>query len=615
MGYREINRARKKGNDSCSHFLSTIPAATFCLVALLLGLSISVQAADYYVSPTGSSSGDGSINNPWDLYTAFNLGAVNAGDTIWLRGGVYWPRESSWESLECYLLGTANAPIIVRNYPGEHVILQNHPQYNGGSVPYVLLMKTGGYVWFWGLELRCTNTTKVINESGSNPSYSVLPLPSAVDISAPGVKLINLIIHDTRGGPGPKIGAVNAEVYSCIIYNNGWVGPDRGHGHGIYCQNLNGVMHLSDNIIFNQFGLGIHGYTEGGSFLKHFLVERNIVFNNSRIGQYPDDPKEQILFGGGSPIQDLKLFNNHVYLPLGISSTPLRLDYAASSNDDLVVANNYVAGDTDRSGVPYAVSAQQYQSLIFTNNLLYASNGGMLQLNSKPGYIVNYNTYYGNNNANFNNNGGQYNFAGWQAAGFDLNSSYLVNSVPPNKVIVNRNVYEPKRANIIVYNWGNSNTVSVDASSVLSSGDTYEVRNAQDYFAPLVLSGTYNGSPLILPMTNLTVAAPTGWTDTNSVPTTGKQFNVFVLLGAASSSNQSFRITSIVRSGNNMNLVWNGLAGSNVVQVSSGTADGGYSTNFANLATVILSTAGVTNYTDVGAATNASRFYRINLRQ
>ena len=84
-----------------------------------------------------------------------------------------------------------------------------------------------------------------------------------MQIGAPGVKLINMIIHDTRGGPGLFAGAVNAEAYGCIIYNNGWNAPDRGHGHGLYVQNLNGLMHLSDNIIFNQFGLGIHGYTEG----------------------------------------------------------------------------------------------------------------------------------------------------------------------------------------------------------------------------------------------------------------------------------------------------------------------------------------------------------------
>ncbi|HUI06531.1 MAG TPA: hypothetical protein VL486_05950 [Verrucomicrobiae bacterium] len=578
-----------------------------------MNLTVWVRAADHYMSPTGSPSGDGSIDHPWDLYTAFNPGAVNPGDTIWARGGIYIPEDPSWPSLECYLQGSSNAPIIVRAYPGERPIFQEHPNYSNPNNydQTILFQQTGGYVWFWGIEVRSTNTTRYTSVTGSDPTHAQLPLPNSVDIEAIGDKLINMIIHDTRGGVGTFAGGVNCEVYGCLIYNNGWDAPDRGHGHGIYPQNLTGTKHLSDNIIFDQFGIGIHGYTQG-SDLKHFLIERNVVFNNGCIANDPGYPNEQILFGN-APVQDLNLLNNYVYLPLTVNATLLRLDYSGNSNDSAVVANNYVAGGS--GGGNFVVSAQHYQSLIFTNNILSSTNGSLLQIQSKPGYVVDANTYYGNSSANFNNNGTQYNFAGWQGAGFDAHGSYLVNAVPPNKVIVNRNAYEPKRANIVVYNGGNSNTVSVDVSGVLAPGDSYEIHNAQDYFAPPVLTGTYTGTPLVLPMTNLTTAIPTGWTDTNSVPTTGKQFNVFVLLGTSASSSSSFMITSLVPSGNNMKLVWNGLPGSNVVEASSGTTDGGYNTNFVGLTTVILSTAGTTNYTDVGGATNASRFYRITLRQ
>ena len=58
--------------------------------------------------------------------------------------------------------------------------------------------------------------------------------------------------------------------------------------------------------------------------------------------------------------------------------------------------------------------------------------------------------------------------------------------------------------------------------------------NAQDFFAPPVLAGTYTNHPLTLPMTNLTVAIPNGLANTNAVPRTGKEFNVFVLIGASS---------------------------------------------------------------------------------
>jgi PKD repeat protein len=74
---------------------------------------------------------------------------------------------------------------------------------------------------------------------------------------------------------------------------------------------------------------------------------------------------------------------------------------------------------------------------------------------------------------------------------------------------------------------------------------------------------------------------------------------------------QPFAITSITRTGQNVSLAWNGQPGTNVVQVTNGS----FSTNFSDLATVILPGYAPTNYTDTGAATNfPSRFYRIDYR-
>jgi len=52
----------------------------------------------------------------------------------------------------------------------------------------------------------------------------------------------------------------------------------------------------------------------------------------------------------------------------------------------------------------------------------------------------------------------------------------------------------------------------VDASilgSFLQPGQAYELRNVQDYFGDVV-TGTYDGSAIQVPMTNHTVAQPLG---------------------------------------------------------------------------------------------------------
>jgi glucose/arabinose dehydrogenase len=78
-----------------------------------------------------------------------------------------------------------------------------------------------------------------------------------------------------------------------------------------------------------------------------------------------------------------------------------------------------------------------------------------------------------------------------------------------------------------------------------------------------------------------------------------------------------FAITSITLSGtSDVNLVWNGRQGTNIVQFSPGDGNGQYTSNFLDLASNILSGAGVTNYIDTGGATNIpSHYYRIRLIQ
>lgn len=83
------------------------------ILALLIG---STQAADIYVSPTGTGSGSetapyGSIQSAVD--------AAVAGDVILLRAGTYKPTSN----IQITKSGTATAPITLRSYEEEEVIL------------------------------------------------------------------------------------------------------------------------------------------------------------------------------------------------------------------------------------------------------------------------------------------------------------------------------------------------------------------------------------------------------------------------------------------------------------------------------------------------------------
>jgi hypothetical protein len=499
-----------------------------------------VYAADFYVSPSGGTSGTGSKNAPWDLQTALNKpSVVRPGDTIWLRGGDYRPLLSSSPGFKSYLGGSTHQPIVVRQFPGERATLRDVANFTGpDNVRQTILYVFGSNTWFWGFEVTGSGDKRVITVSGSDPTPSQLPLPSGVEVAGPDIKLINLAVHDARGGLGLWAAATNCEAYGCLVYNNGWAAPDRGHGHGIYTQNLNGTKKLSANIVFNNFGMGIHGYTVN-SFLQNFLIEKNAFFNNAHfVARSNVDTGEQILFGGGTTIKNLKIVDNYLYQPLDLHGPMLAPDYAAVSNCDVTIAGNYVAGGS--GGGNYLVSARSYDSIVFTQNTLYSTNGYLLRLQTARGYIVDGNAYYGNANDNFRADSRQYGFEQWQTAtGFDSHSRYFQDLRPPDKIVVNPNAYEKKRAHVIVYNWSKTSNVLVDVSAVLNVGDAYEVRNAQDYFAAPVLAGSYNGHPLKFPMTNLGVAFPQGWTNADAVPNTGGQFGVFVLIGSSAAGNKT----------------------------------------------------------------------------
>src|SRR5438105_15906932 len=74
-------------------------------------------AADFFVSPSRSPSGNGSFAYPCDLATALSgPAAVTPGSTMSLRGGPY-TNSSHPRGFESQLTGTVDPPIVARQLP------------------------------------------------------------------------------------------------------------------------------------------------------------------------------------------------------------------------------------------------------------------------------------------------------------------------------------------------------------------------------------------------------------------------------------------------------------------------------------------------------------------
>jgi hypothetical protein len=487
------------------------------------------KAVEWYVAPNGKPTNPGSIARPLDLATALKGDQVRPGSTIWLRGGEYHGVFTS------RLLGTREAPIVVRQYPGERATLID----GRARAPLGTLNVYGAWTIYQDFEITNMNPDR---------SFSTQFRPMGVYSEAPNSKFINLIIHDAGHGIGLWKEAVNSELYGNIIFNCGSKNLPTylSHGHGIYSQNNEGSKYIRDNIIFNQFGWGIHIYPNPGD-MKGYDIEGNVVFNNGVLSA-PQTRYNNILVSGYVPYQAerITIANNYTYhpgtqvptpyegAPVHFSDTNLCLGCSdPQDHKDVKVTDNYFVG-----GIPTAI-VESWQDVTITGNTFYGTNGLVGLITTRKGrphrYIWDNNTYLGTGwrgtLALFWVNGTPLDFPGWKRlTGVDQRSQYIPGRPKGVKVFVRPNNFQPRVANVIVYNWDLNKSVDVDLGSVLHQGDEYEVRNAEDYFGPTLLTGTYDGRPLKLPMTDLKVAAPLG----GLVPeSTAPEFGVFVVLKRA----------------------------------------------------------------------------------
>lgn len=476
---------------------------------LLIVIAVACIGASFYVAPDGSGV-VGSFESPMGLSNALKSGVspAGAGDTIWLRGGTYTGQ------FTCNLSAPSNNPIVIRNYNRERATLTAT---SNDSAP--LVVNSDG-VWYWGLELCNSDADRYAVRNGIDLNSS---FPGEAN------KLINCVVHDLGNAIFVSYQSTNAEVYGCVMYNNGYQLSDRGHGHNLYVQNRNygssQTKFFSENIGLNVFDVGVNVRSSFDTI--NMVLTGNVMVNSGSLST--NGYKANWHTEGETT--DLITFNqNFNWYP---SQTYGGTYWSLSTNSGTITMTSNVWVHT-------------YSQLFHWTNVIFKYNIQSVSVDIRNAYTnftaADFNTYYNNGTIPIFYNQTNYTLEEWRALfGNGSNSTATASGPTGTWTYVRPNAYELGRANIIVYNWDTNDNVNVDVSGVLQVGQPYQVRNAADYYGSLVASGIYGGGNITLPMTNLSVATPVG---IEPPPATDARFNVFVLQAGVSSSIRSATVNN-----------------------------------------------------------------------
>lgn len=394
---------------------------------LMLGALTTTPARTYYVSPSGTPGGNGTRARPWNLPTALAGagGRLQPGDTVWLTAGRYVG------SFRTQLQGAPSRPIVFRQERGARATIDG------------TLFAQGADLVFWGFEIM-----------QSNPLLGTYGLQAQTNNG----RFVNLVIHDA-GSMGVSFWTPgeNAELYGCVVFNNG---THENLDHGVYVHNERGLKRVVDNVFFDNLAYGIHAYAgPRNQPQRNIAIQGNVAFNNGTISQRYR-AKGNILAGGDVPMSGIDVSSNYLFYS-GSEGVNLRLGYAPIANGDVTARGNYIWGGE------VGIRLGQWASAQLDGNTI---GGARLPLTD---------------------------------AAMPLSRANLLLDVrgpTAPAVFVRPNQYEHGRAFIVVYNFPRQRSVTADVSSVLNPGESYELRSVQDLFGPPIAHGSYTGGSISVPM-------------------------------------------------------------------------------------------------------------------
>ncbi len=449
----------------------------FCLVT-------TAWPASYWVAPNvASNGGSGTYVAPGALINAVEgtswATSIAAGDTVFLRAGSYsnsilYPTLSYSQTVafarsvwRMGYSGATNNPVTWKSATNEWAAIDGSWLFGGVS----------GAAFHRFRDLDFYQSAKA-NQTNVAGTFATNRLGLFSCDHPGGNEFINITVHDV-GNIWDGSGPVTARgVIS-------WFVGSTGLEHGMYAS----YHEYSGSIGLWTSGRAIQG--AGGP-----ITASNIFVSCGETVLYPT---VMVSSGGGMFYYGNVMFDNQP----GSGGSALSLGMAAGTV--FIITNNFIA----HIDTPFYIEDGDTATVTLRNNTVFSRSARMINRDdAQTGtWTVDLNRYFApNGNVYFDAQGAK-TFAQWQSTfGYDASGTSSNSLSPTNQVWVFPNADQAKRAHIAIYNSASNHNVTVSLAGVLSAGDTYHLYSAQNYLAGPIQTGTYNGTGISVPMTNLAVA-------------------------------------------------------------------------------------------------------------
>ncbi|RYY76894.1 MAG: DUF1565 domain-containing protein [Gammaproteobacteria bacterium] len=450
-------------SSSISSLASSSTSSTTSSVAS--SSSVAQLGTNYYVSPSGNDSNNGSINAPFKtIQRAANL--VNAGDTVYVRSGTYN------ETIDIKRSGSSNSGlrIIFKNYPGEFPIvdatgksvvdgqsgvftltnvsyvtvegfdIKNFTTNSTSNVPIgIYVVGAGSYVEILNNDISyISNTAKSDGANALGLLVAGTTAPASINnITISGNELYNLTLGASESlsinGNVEYWKVINNEVHDNNNIGIDAIGFEETNSNDTYNQARDGL--ISGNLVYNisSYGNPAYGneyaadgiYVDGG---KRIIIENNIVHHTDFGIELASEHK-------GKSTSYVTVRNNLVWNNSAAGITIGGYDKDRGLTDHCTIVNNsFLFNDSKKTGAGEFQIQYYATNNVVKNNIFYASSQGVLinsyTSSSTSPADIDYNIYFssvGTANAEFIWNGKAYTgFSNyWAATGKDQRSQFV----------------------------------------------------------------------------------------------------------------------------------------------------------------------------------------------